>query len=283
MIMWLASYPKSGNTWLRSLISSYFFTNDGVFDFKLLKNIPSYPSPPFFEKYPDKFDKPEATAKYWIHEQERINKNKKKLIFLKTHNAICKINGYSFTDNKNSLGAVHIIRDPRNVISSISNHYQIDLDEALKFMKAPNKAIFVKKDQRYLGFNALFSWSSNNKSWSECQKFPILTIKYEELEKKAFETFKKVFEFIKKVSKLKEDFNEKKARMAIENCNFEKLQKLEKEKGFYEAILKKNSSEKIKFFNLGNKNNYRDLLNKNLLDEMNLFYKDELKKYDYNF
>ena len=71
--------------------------------------------------------------------------------------------------------------------------------------------------------------------------------------------------------------------MAIENCNFEKLQKLEKEKGFYEAISKKNSSEKIKFFNLGNKNNYRDLLNKNLLDEMNLFYKDELKKYDYNF
>ena len=283
MIIWIASYPKSGNTWLRSLISSYFFTDDGVFDIKLLKNIPSYPSPPFFEKYPDKFDKPETTAKYWIHEQERINKNTNKLIFLKTHNALCKINGYSFTDTKNSLGAVHIIRDPRNVISSISNHYQIDLDEALKFMKTPNKAIFVKKDQRYLGFNALFSWSSNNKSWSECQKFPILTVKYEDLEKETFETFKKVFEFIKKVSKLKEDFSEKKAEMAIENCNFEKLQKLEKEGGFYEAISKKNSSEKIKFFNLGNKNNYKDLLNKNLIDEMNLFYKDELKKYDYNF
>jgi len=283
MIIWIASYPKSGNTWLRSLISSYFFTDDGFFDFKLLKNIPSYPSPPFFEKYPDKFNKPEATAKYWIPEQERINKNNNKLIFLKTHNALCKINGYSFTDTKNSLGAVHIIRDPRNVISSISNHYQIDLDEALKFMKTPNKAIYVKKDQRYLGFNALFSWSSNNKSWSECQKFPILTIKYEDLEKETFETFKKVFEFIKKVSKLKEDFNQKKAEMAIKNCNFEKLQKLEKEKGFYEAISKKNSSEKIKFFNLGNKNNYKNLLNKNLIDEINLFYKDELKKYNYNF
>jgi hypothetical protein len=283
MIIWIASYPKSGNTWLRSLISSYFFTDDGFFDFKLLKNIPSYPSPPFFEKYPDKFDKPEATAKYWIPEQERINKNNNKLIFLKTHNALCKINGYSFTDTKNSLGAVHIIRDPRNVISSISNHYQIDLDEALKFMKTPNKAIYVKKDQRYLGFNALFSWSSNNKSWSECQKFPVLTIKYEDLEKETFETFKKVFEFIKKVSKLKEDFNQKKAEMAIKNCNFEKLQKLEKEKGFYEAVSKKNSSEKIKFFNLGNNNNYKDLLNRNLIDEINLFYKDELKKYDYNF
>ena len=283
MIVWIASYPKSGNTWLRSLIASYFFTNDGVFNFDLLKNIPSYPSAPFFEKYPDKFEYPEATAKYWIHQQEQINNNSNKLVFLKTHNALCKINGYSFTNSKNSLGAIHIIRDPRNVISSISNHYQIDLNEALNFMNTPNKAIIEKKKHRYLGFNALFSWSLNNKSWFECQKFPVLTVKYEDLERETFETFKKIFEFIKKLSRLKEDFNQKKARLAIETCNFEKLQKLEKEKGFDEAITKKNSSEKIKFFNLGSKNNYKDLLNKNLIDQMNLYYQDELKKYDYNF
>jgi hypothetical protein len=283
MIVWIASYPKSGNTWLRSLISSYFFTNDGVFNFELLKNIPSYPSPPFFEKYPDKFDKPESTAKYWISEQKIINGNNDKLIFLKTHNALCKINGYSFTDTKNSLGAIHIVRDPRNVISSIANHYQINLNQALQFMNTPNKAIFVKKNQRYLGFNALFSWSINNKSWSECQKFPVLTVKYEDLEKETFETFRKVFKFIKKLSKLKGDFNRIKAKRAIETCNFKNLQKLEKEKGFYEAVPKKNSSEKIKFFNLGNNNNYKDLLNKKLIDEMNLSYKDELKKYNYGF
>ena len=39
-IFWIASYPKSGNTLVRSLIASLFFTDDGVFDFKLLKNIP---------------------------------------------------------------------------------------------------------------------------------------------------------------------------------------------------------------------------------------------------
>ena len=282
MIIWIASYPKSGNTWLRSLISSYFFTNDGVFDFELLKNIPSYPSSLFFEKYPDKFNKPEATAKYWIHEQERINKNNNKLIFLKTHNALCKINGYSFTDTKNSLGAIQIIRDPRNIISSISNHYQIDLDEALKFMQTPNKAIFVKKDQRYLGFNALFSWSFNNKSWYECQKFPVLPIKYEDLEKNTFETFKKVFEFVKKLSKLKEDFNQKKAKVAIETCGFEKLQEMEKEQGFKEAMINKKTKDKIKFFNLGNKNNYKNILDQNLVKKMNLIFENELKKYNYN-
>ncbi len=45
MIIWLASYPKSGNTYIRSFLSAYFFTNDGVFDFELLK---------FKEKFPDK-------------------------------------------------------------------------------------------------------------------------------------------------------------------------------------------------------------------------------------
>ena len=45
MIIWIASYPKSGNTWVRSLISSYYYSEDGSFDFKLLENISQYPGP----------------------------------------------------------------------------------------------------------------------------------------------------------------------------------------------------------------------------------------------
>jgi hypothetical protein len=44
MIIWLASYPKSGNTWLRSLLASYYFSEDGDFNFSLLKNIDQFPS-----------------------------------------------------------------------------------------------------------------------------------------------------------------------------------------------------------------------------------------------
>ena len=52
MIFWIASYPKSGNTWVRSLICSYYFTNDGVFtDDKLLKNIGQFPEKKHFEKF----------------------------------------------------------------------------------------------------------------------------------------------------------------------------------------------------------------------------------------
>ena len=48
MIIWIASYPKCGNTWVRSLLSAYYFSNDGEFNFDLLKNIRQFPSPYFF-------------------------------------------------------------------------------------------------------------------------------------------------------------------------------------------------------------------------------------------
>ena len=134
MIIWLASYPKSGNTWLRSLLASYFYQKDGYFNFDLLNFIDQFPSVSYFKKYEDSLLQPESTVKYWITEQENINKDKK-LRFFKTHSALCKINNFSFTDNKNTIAAIHIVRDPRNVVTSLSNHYQINKNEAFDFMK----------------------------------------------------------------------------------------------------------------------------------------------------
>ena len=92
MIIWLASYPKSGNTWLRSLLSSYYFSTNGEFNFELLKKIDQFPSVNYFENDKDLYLKPEDTAEKWLNKQTEINK-KKKLLLFKTHNAICKING----------------------------------------------------------------------------------------------------------------------------------------------------------------------------------------------
>ena len=44
MIIWIASYPKSGNTWVRSLLSSYLFSTNGDFNFNLLDNIEQFSS-----------------------------------------------------------------------------------------------------------------------------------------------------------------------------------------------------------------------------------------------
>ena len=280
MIIWLASYPKSGNTWVRSLLATYFFSKNGLFNFDLLNNIDQFPSTAHFEKYNDLFAKPESTSKFWINEQTRINKDKK-LRFFKTHNALCKIDDFSFTDNKNTLAGIHVVRDPRNIVTSLAHHYQINQEEAFEFMKDERRALIEKKNNKFLGFVPLFSWIFHQKSWSECKKFPVLSIRYEDLQNETFDTFKKIFEFIKDVTKMKNSLDKEKIKKVIKSCEFEKLQKLEQEKGFKEAMIIKETNETIKFFNLGKKNDFKKLLDNKLIDEMNSFYKDQLKKYKY--
>ena len=280
MIIWIASYPKSGNTWLRALLASYYFTNEGSFSLSLLDKIDAFPSDKFFKEYNDQFSKVEDTSKYWIKEQEKINK-KNKITFLKTHSAICKINGNSFTNKENSIGAIYIVRDPRNVITSVSNHYQISIEDAFQFMKDEKRGIINKKDGRYLGFQAVWSWSINQKTWVENNLFPVLIIKYEDLLNETYNTFRKVIEFINKISNSSKTFNKSKSKNSIKNTSFEKLQRMENDHGFAEAMNKKGTNKKIKFFNLGQKNNYKNLLSQDLIIKMNEFYKEELIKFNY--
>ena len=77
MIIWIASYPKSGNTWLRSIVSSLIYTEDGAFNFKLLEKIPLFPKPTHLKSFTNKFNNFEEIQKYWILAQEKINLNNK--------------------------------------------------------------------------------------------------------------------------------------------------------------------------------------------------------------
>jgi len=78
MILWIASYPKSGNTWLRALLSTYYYTKDGIFsDDKILGNIGQFPEKKYFTNF--KYDPtlPGDTSKLWIEAQNKINSDKK--------------------------------------------------------------------------------------------------------------------------------------------------------------------------------------------------------------
>lgn len=280
MIIWLASYPKSGNTWIRSLLAAYLFSKNGKFNFELLKNIGQFPSSNYFEHYNEPFLDPTDTAKYWIKEQEKINSDNK-VRFFKTHNALCNFNGNSFTNNKNTLGVIYIIRDPRNVITSLSNHYEISLEAAFEFMTEKKKAIYEKVGKNYLGFNPLFSWKLHLKSWADNILYPTLIVRYEDLEIKTFNTLKRVINFISTISKSKEKFISEKALSSVRSCEFDKLKKLENQEGFSEAMTSKTNNKKINFFNLGKKNNYKNLLNQDLINKLNLEFQNEIKKYDY--
>ena len=77
MIIWISSYPKSGNTYLRSFLSAYYFSKNGKFDFDLLLNIHQFPGIKFSRK--KNYNRTEA-SKNWILSQEKFF-DKKKYIF----------------------------------------------------------------------------------------------------------------------------------------------------------------------------------------------------------
>ena len=133
MIIWLASYPKSGNTLVRSMLSAYNFSRTGEFNFQLLQNIKQFPNRTIFNYLGVDTSNKLEIVKNYISAQEVINKRDGNSIrFVKTHSALQSINGYPFTNYKNSLGAIYIVRDPRKVVLSNANHYQVALDESLK-------------------------------------------------------------------------------------------------------------------------------------------------------
>ena len=280
MIIWIASYPKSGNTWLRSLLSSYYYSKEGEFNFRLLEKIQQFPSTDHFIYDNDSYETLESTSKNWIKKQIEINKDKK-LKFFKTHNAICEINGNPFTNSKNTLAGIYIVRDPRNLVTSLAHHYEINKEQALEFMMHERRYIYQKIENRYLAFSPLFSWSKHLESWTRCKLFPVLIIRYEDLYLETFATFKKVINFVKSVSNLKSSFDREKAKKCIVSCNFDKLKNLEKKQGFKEAIMKKDKSGKINFFNLGKDNDYKVLLDNIFLEKLNKLFKKELKEFNY--
>jgi hypothetical protein len=77
MIIWLASYPKSGNTWVRSMVAALLYSGDGKFNFELIKNIKQFPDKSFFENFTNDFGNFNEIQKYWLRSQELINLDNK--------------------------------------------------------------------------------------------------------------------------------------------------------------------------------------------------------------
>jgi len=277
MIFWIASYPKSGNTWLRTLISAYYYTNDGIFNQSILKNIEQFPEKKHFVDFNYDPSIVTDTAKLWIKSQEKINKDKK-IRFFKTHNIFGKVNNCDFTNKVNSAGCIYVVRDPRNIITSLENHYEMQHEEALKWITNSNKYIYdvhkMKEDQ-YSNFQFISSWSMNYKSWNIQKKIPVKVIKYEDLLKETFVVFKDVVEFINRILNIKEKIDMNKLKNSVNSTNFNKLKNEEKKNGFIEAVLSKKNKEKIPFFNLGPDNDWRKILDKGKqLKLTNIFNED---------
>ena len=284
MIFWIASYPKSGNTWLRTLISAYYYSKDGKFTQKLIKNIGQFPEKKHFHGFDYLPQLVIDTSRFWIKAQERINSDKK-LRFFKTHNAFGSINNNHFTDAKNSIGAIYVVRDPRNVITSLKNHYELDNNQALKWMLNDNNYIYDVhkfKQDGYSDFQFISSWATNYKSWKVQKKIPIKIIKYEELLNETYIVVKDLIEFINSTINSKEKINKEKLKRSINSTLFDKLRNNEMKNGFSEAITSKKNNRKIPFFFLGPKNDWRKILDDDLKNKLNDVYKENLIELSYN-
>jgi hypothetical protein len=283
MILWIASYPKSGNTWLRTLLSAYYYSNDGAYNQNLLKNIGQFPEKRFFEDFDHNPEIVGDTTRFWIKAQEKINKDKK-FKFFKTHNIFGAVNNHKFTNKENTAGCIYIVRDPRNIITSLKNHYELDDEGALKWMTNEKKFIYdvhKVKQYGYSDFQFISSWATNYKSWKIQKEIPIKIIRYEDLLKETFVVFKDIVEFINKTLNIKAKIDKKKLKNSVQSTFFDKLKKEEKNKGFVEAVPSIEDKKKIPFFYLGPDNDWRKILSKDKKFELTDLFKNDLKELGY--
>ena len=292
MIIWLASYPKSGNTWVRTIINQIIFNDvkstTEVFD--NLSRIRRYPSKTDIVGLPQlpnhnvftKEQKKEVidfTIKNWSVSQDKINKNNKTNI-LKTHNILCKLNldgkNYSFADLNNTIGVIHIVRDPRNIVTSVKNHFSISTEEDSVEMLCDN--------YNWTGFanneipQLLSSWSNHYNSW---KKFPnnYLLIKYEDL---VSDISKEIIRIAKYLSNhFDYEFSEKIVDEIKKNTSFENFKELETKGKFNENSINEITGEKNTFFNLGPENNWKKILKKESIDKIEKEFNKEMKELGY--
>ena len=283
MIIWLASYPKSGNTWVRSFLTSLLYNKKNEANLKDLVNIQQYPLRSHFTNLVSKIDDLSELSSNWILSQKIINQDKK-IKFFKTHHALCKFKNSYFTNGEVSLGVIHIVRDPRNVISSILYHYsKKNYEEAKDFLFDERKAIGKRFDpndpevNRNI-FTVLSSWKNHYTSWKQFKKNYLL-IKYEDLLSNPKDEFYNLSNYISKLLNI--EFENNKINHAIKTNSFENLKKLEKEGGFEEAVSDKETGGKKEFFNLGPANDWSKLLSSELRESIEREFEVEMRELGY--
>ena len=284
MFVWLASYPKSGNTMVRSLLAAYFFSNDGIFNFDLIKNIKQFPNISLFENLGIDINNDDEIIKNYIKVQESFC-DKNSVQFLKTHSYLFNFyNKYSFTNLNNSIGTIYIVRDPRNVVTSYARFANISEEDAAMRMideiyiggDLNNKNI-ADRTKTWVG-----TWAQNFNSWkSFTYQERYLLIKYEDLIKNTEKIFLKILEFVHKLDNSTFKINNEKFYNVIKTVSFKNMKDLEKKIGFSESKIDEKTGKKIPFFNLGPDNDWKKNLDSNLRKKIEISFKKEMVELGY--
>ena len=254
--IFLASYPKSGNTWMRSIIGN-LYNFDKEFSLKILKSIPLLSIKKNFDKFENKIYSDNNVLHFdWVSQniiecQKILNNKSNHLNIFKTHSVRHK----KFTNETVNAGFIYIIRDPRDVVVSFKNFSGKSIDKII------NELLFEKTNiiNTNGAHELLSTWELNVLSWLNYTTVPRLIIRYEDLKLNIKEIVIKVIDFLNNTHRIKLNLTAADIDQIIENSNFNNLKKIEDKYGFDE------SSKHSSFFRTGTSNQWKDILSKTQL------------------
>jgi len=270
-IIWLSSYPKSGNTWFRSFLTALFNLEAGINLNELISD-GNFPDKKIVEEVLDvdaDLLQAHEIKKFqhisWTH----ISKTAKNRLFVKIHDAyenLHQTNNKPLIPYEATFKAVYFVRNPFDIVPSFSNHVNISLDHSVDYINHSHSTLHNSEKQfaQHVG-----TWNEHVKSWLTLPKFPVLFLRFEDMKLNTFETFQKAVKF------LELDFTDQEIRKAIEMTSFEKLRKLEEKFGFIEI---KHSNY---FFNKGEINYGKQQLSNSQIESIKKVNKEMMKHFEY--
>ncbi len=254
-IVWLASYPKSGNTWLRVFLYHYTRILSGApredDELNKLDRSSGYESKLFglFERFLEKplaeasrLEVMSVRAQVQLTVAERIEG----VVMLKTHNLLGEIDGMPTVNLAASAGGVYIVRDPRDIAPSLAKHIGSDIDRAIEVMRTP---AFSTENEKETAFEIWGSWSQHVDSWGIEPNRSVLVVRYEDMLVKPTEMFASILRHLGQNPK------DEVLAEAIELSSFDKLKRQEDQGGFRER-----SPRADRFFVSGKAGGWRDRL-----------------------
>lgn len=279
-IVWLASYPKSGNTWFRAFLTALL--GDGDLNINQMRTDGIFSSRHIFDDATDM----DSTYLYDSEVKQMlpdvfthvVSQYAKPKLFVKVHDAY-SINdaGIPIIPAEPTHCALYFIRNPLDVAGSFANHNAGTIDDSIKTMNKPKGTL--AKQKRPVGelntnnqfAQLMYSWSGHAESWTSPEvPFPVLVLRYEDMLHDQMNTFTKAVEFMG-LDKTPEQIEK-----AIFESRFEKLKEQEKEKGFGE---KNRSSES--FFRKGKSGGWVDELTPEQIKLIVDNHREVMEKYNY--
>lgn len=271
-ILWLASYPKSGNTWMRAFLANLILDATEPLPLQRIGQIcPSEPAEVWFKSLSSR-PVPELGAKdvaaLRVQAQERAVSLNKNVIPMKTHSYFGEDYGQPIFSMQATLGAIYIIRDPRDVVLSAADHFGKSLDEMIAKMADP--ASLAAAMPGTIVHELISSWSNHVESWTKWNHPGIYTVRYEDLLADPLDQFGRIarrFGIAKDTARIER---------AIDHADFKRLKKMETEEGFTERSL-----HSQRFFRSGKSGGWREKLTAEQVSRLEQDHGAQMKRFDY--